>query len=67
MVGACGTYGAKERHIKFLVEKCGEKRPHGWEVSTWLYATKTVGWIELDCVRDKWRALVNTGLNLCIP
>jgi len=75
MGGACGTYGGKRNPYGPLVRKPEGKRPlvrlmHGWEVNV-IMDLKEMGWVgvywinRVEC-RDRWRALVNTVMNILV-
>jgi hypothetical protein len=62
--------------VKILVGKPQGKRPLGRARRRWVDSIKMdlkeigwdgVDWIDMAQDRDKWRALVNTVLNLRIP
>jgi hypothetical protein len=70
------THGRDERCIKILVGKPEGRRPLGrprrrWEdnikVDLWEIGFGDVDWIHLAQDRDRWRALVNTVMNLRFP
>jgi len=77
MSGACSTYGRDENYIQFFfVEKPEGKRPswrhrRGWEDNIRMdlreIGLKGVDWIHLAQDRDRWRAVVNTVMNLRVP
>ena len=77
MGGACGAYGGGERCVhRVLVGKPEGKRPLGrprrrWEDNIKMDLQEVGGdggdWMELAQVRDRWRALVSTVMNLRIP
>jgi len=75
MGGACGAYGGGERCAQVLVEKPEGKRPLGRprrrredNIKMDLRAVGGGGdWTELAQDRDRWRALVNTVMNLRVP
>jgi hypothetical protein len=71
---ACSTNGGDEGCI--LVGKPEGKRPLGrprcrWVGNIKIYVTEIgwngMDWINLVQVRDQWRALVNTVMNLAVP
>jgi hypothetical protein len=74
----CGTYGGEEMCIRALVGTPEGRRPLGrsrrrWEDNIKIYLREVgwggggIDWINLDQDRYKWRALVNTVMNLRIP
>ena len=75
--GACNACGGKgEAYTGFLVGKPGEKRPHGrskrrWKDNIKMYLQEVgcggMDWIELAQDTSRWRALVNTVMNLWVP
>jgi hypothetical protein len=73
MGGACSTNGEKRNAYKLLVGKPERKRPLGRPRRRWVDNIRMdlaeVGWGDLDCIglhqdRNRWRALVNSVLNL---
>jgi hypothetical protein len=74
---ACIVYGGEERHIQcFGGGNLREKRPlgrpwHRWEDNIQMDIQEVgiggVDWIELAEDRDRWWALVNVVMNLCVP
>jgi hypothetical protein len=59
-----------------LVGKSEEKSPLGRPCEdgrillSWIFRNRDVGgmdWIELAQGRDRWQALVNAEMNLCVP
>jgi hypothetical protein len=73
MGGACSTNGEKRNAYRLLVGKPKGRRPLGRPIRTWLDNIRTdlveVEWGDVDCIglaqnRDRWRALVNSVLNL---
>ena len=75
MGGACGAYGGEERLHRVLVGKPEVKRPlrrprRRWEDNIKMDLREMGGggnWMELAQDRDRWRALVNTVMNLRVP
>jgi hypothetical protein len=72
MGGACSTNRGEEEHYRLLGEPEG-RRPLGRPRHRWLDNIRIdlveVGWGDVDWVdlaqdRDRWRALVNSLLNL---
>jgi hypothetical protein len=73
MGGACRTNG-KRNAYKLLVGKPEGKRPLGRPKHRWVDNIKMdllgrvdVDWIGLAQNRDKWRAIMNSVLNLWFP
>ena len=72
---ACGAYGGGERCAQGSNGKPEGKRPmgsprHGWEDNIKMDLREVGGagdWMELAQDRDRWRALVNTVMNLRFP
>jgi hypothetical protein len=76
MGGACSTNGEKRNAYRLLVGKPEGRRPLGRPRRRWWdnirMDLEEVGWVDVDCVglaqdRDRWRALVNSVLNLRVP
>jgi len=75
MGGVCGAYGGGEGCARVLVGKPEGKRPmgihrHRWEDNIKMDLREVGGggdWIELSQDRDRWKALVNTVMNLQVP
>jgi hypothetical protein len=71
----CGTYGGDEiRELGFDGGKPEGSSPLGrpsrrWIILKWIVNKYDagLGWIELAQERDKWRAIVNTAMNLRAP
>jgi hypothetical protein len=74
MGGPCSTNGDKRNAYGLLVGKPEGKRPlgrHRW-VDTIRMDLGEVGWGDVDWIglaqdRNRWRALVNSVLNLRVP
>jgi hypothetical protein len=73
MVGSCSTNGEKRHAYRLLMGKPEEKRPLGRPRRRWVYNIKInlgeVGWGDVDWIglakdRNRWRAVVNSVLNL---
>ena len=73
---ACGAYGGGGGVHRFLVGKPEGKRPLGrprrrWEDNIKMDFQEVGGscgdWMELAQDRDRWRALLNTVMNLRVP
>jgi hypothetical protein len=71
--GTCGTHGRGEECVKGFMRKPEGNRPLGrprrrWEDGIRMDFRETgwgsVDWIQLAHDRDRWRALVNTVMNL---
>ena len=75
MGGACGVYRGGRGMHRVLVGKPEGKSPlwrprHGWEDNIKMDLREVGGggdWMELAQDRDRWRALVNTVMNLRVP
>jgi hypothetical protein len=74
--GTCGTHGGGERCLQVLVGKPKVKRPLGRPRRSWedniKMDLKEIGidganWIRLAQDRVRWRAFVNTVMNLRVP
>jgi hypothetical protein len=68
--------GEKRNAYRVLVGKPEEKRPLGRRRHRWVDNSRMdlgeVGWSDVDWIglaqdRDRWRALVNSVLNLLVP
>jgi hypothetical protein len=76
MGGACSTNGEERDMYKLLVGKSEGKRPlrrprRGW-VNNIRMDLGEVGWGDVNWIglaqdRNRWRALVNSALNLRVP
>jgi hypothetical protein len=73
MDGACNTNGREETAYRILVGKPEGKRPLGRPRRRWVDNIRMdvgvigwdgVDWIDMAQDRDRWRAVVNTVLNL---
>jgi hypothetical protein len=76
LAGHLARMGARRNAHRLLVGKLDGKRPLGRPRRRWLdnirMALVEVGWGDVDCIglaqdRDRWRALVNSLLNLRVP
>jgi hypothetical protein len=76
MGGACSTNGGKRNAYRLFVGKPEGKRPLGGRrrrcVDNIRMDLVEVGWGDVDWIglaqsRDRWRALVNSVLNLRVP
>jgi hypothetical protein len=73
MGGPCSTNGEKRKAYRLLVEESEGRRPLGRPRRRWVDNIRIhlgeVGWGDVDWIglaqdRNKWRALVNSVLNL---
>jgi hypothetical protein len=73
MGGPCSTNGEKRNAYRLLVGKLEGKRPLGRSRRRWMDNIRIeVGWGDVDWIglaqdRNRWRALVNSVLNLRVP
>jgi hypothetical protein len=76
MGGPCSTNGEKRDAYRLLVEKPEGKRSLGRPRRRWVDNIRMylggVGWGDVDWIglaqdRNRWRALVNSVLNLWVP
>jgi hypothetical protein len=76
MGGPCSTNGEKRNAYRLLVGKAEGKRPLGRPRHRWVDNIRMdpgelgccdVDWIGLAKDRNRWRALVNSVLNLRVP
>jgi hypothetical protein len=76
MGGPCSTNGEKRNAYRLLVGKPERKRPLGRPRRRWVdnirMDLREVGWGDVDWIglvkdRNRWRALVNSVLNLQVP
>jgi hypothetical protein len=76
MGGSCSTNGEKRNAYRLLVGKPEGKRPLGRPRRMWVDNIRMhlgeVGWSDVDWIdlaqnRNRWRALVNSVLNLRVP
>jgi hypothetical protein len=76
MGGACSTNGEKRHVCRLLVGKLEGKRPLARPRRRWLDNIRMdlgkVGWGDVDWIglakdRNRWRALVNSVLNIRVP
>jgi hypothetical protein len=74
--GHLARMGEKRTAYRLLVGKSEEKRPLGRPRCRWVDNIRIdlgeVGWGDVDCIglaqdRNRWRALVNSVLNLRVP
>jgi hypothetical protein len=74
--GHVARMGEKRNAYRLLVGKSGGRRPLGIPRHRWVDNIRMdlvkVGWGNVDCIgltqdRDRWRALVNSVLNLRVP
>jgi hypothetical protein len=73
---SCSTNGEKRNAYRLLVGKPEGKRPLGRPRRRWVDNTRMdvgeVGWGDVDWIdlaqdRNRWRAVVNSVLNLRVP
>jgi hypothetical protein len=76
IVGICRTYGEVQRRIRGFGGEPEGKRPlgrprHRWEDNIKMdlqeVGLRVMDWIDLAQDRNRWRALVNTVMNLRVP
>jgi hypothetical protein len=76
MGGPCSTNGEKRTAYRLLVGKIEGKRPLGRPRRRWVDNIRMdlgeVGWGDVDRIglakdKNRWRALVNSVLNLQVP
>jgi hypothetical protein len=76
MGGSCSTNGEKRNGYRLFVGKPEGKRPLGRPRRRWVDNIRMdlgevglgdVDWIGLAKARNRWRALVNSVLNLRVP
>jgi hypothetical protein len=76
MGGTCSTNGEKRKPYRLLMGKPDGKRPLGRPRRRWMDNIRMdlgevrwgdVDWIGLAKDRNRWRALVNSVLNLRVP
>jgi hypothetical protein len=76
MGGPCSTNGEKRYAYRLLVGNPEGRRPIGRPRRRWVDNIRTdlaeVGWSNVDWIglaqdRNRWRALVNSKLNLRVP
>jgi hypothetical protein len=76
MGGPCSTNGEKKNAYRLLVGKPEGKRPVGRPRRRWVHKIRLdfveVGWGDVDWIglaqdRNRWRAVVNSVLNLRVP
>jgi hypothetical protein len=76
MGGPCSTNGLEEEAYRLLVGKPEGKRPVGRPRRRWVDNIRMdlgeVGWGDVDWIvlskdRNRWRALVNSVLNIRVP
>jgi hypothetical protein len=74
--GPCSTNGEKKNAYRLLVGNPEGKRPLGRPTRRWVDNIRMdlgeVGWGDMDCIglaqdRNRWRAVVNSVLNLRVP
>jgi hypothetical protein len=76
MGAACSTNGEEKNVYRLLVGEPNGRRPLGRPRRTWVDNIKMdlgeIGWVGVDCIglaqrRDRWRALVNSVMNIWVP
>jgi hypothetical protein len=76
MGGACSTNGEKRKAYRLLMGKSEGKRPLGRSRRRWVdnirMDLREIGWGNVDWIglaqyMNRWRALVNSLMNLRVP
>jgi hypothetical protein len=76
MGGSCSTIGGEEKRVYILVGRPGGKRPLGKTRRRWVdnirMDLREVKWSDVDWIgvakdKNRWRALVNSVMNVRVP